>query len=119
MIAYKNKLHILCVFLELFYFCKNKDVQVFIKLNPTVLSNLKFYMNKKHIDHRGVNNDVQTKLKNISLVACKYMFQSIKQNNEYTNTLITHVTYPDIIVIISFCCLFDFIFLPNKLTIHH
>ena len=55
-------------------FCKTKDVQGLMKLDPTVSSNLKFYMNKKHIDHRGVNNDVQTKHKNIFLVACKSLF---------------------------------------------
>lgn len=92
-----------------------------MKLNPTVLSNLKFYMNKKHIDHRGVNNDVQTKLKNISLVACKFMFQSIKQHK--TTNILIHLSLMLLtlisLLLLVFVAFFDFIFLPNKLTIHH
>ena len=74
---------------------QNTTLDIIKKLNATVLSHLKFYMNKKHIDHRGVNNDVQTKHENISLVACKSMFRSTTHthNNENINIVITHVIH--------------------------
>ena len=79
-------------------------------LTATVLSNLKFYMNKKHIEHRGVNNDVQTKHKNMSLLACKSLFRSMAHNNN-----------ENIDVLKSISCYTHFCseFMPNnKLALH-
>ena len=98
-------------------YCKNVHRDNIMRLNATVFKLLEvFYMNKKHIDHPGVNNDVQTKHISISLGACKSVFrfsthtqQQYKNNNENINTLIT----PRIMFNI-FCC-YDF--MPNKLTI--